>query len=145
MDLELLYSAANLLVLPAWGALLFRPGWRFGREVFAPFITPAVMASLYLVLIVAGAVDPGEGSFGSLAELGQLFSNPRGLLTGWTHYLVTDVFIGAWALRESQRLGIRHRTMVPVLLLLLMLLPIGLLLYFAIRAKHTGARVSESA
>jgi len=142
MNLELVYQVANLLVLPAWVAMLFKPSWRFGSDVLAPVITPAFMALLYTGFLVSTIVNPGPGSFGSLAGLSAMFSADTAMMTGWLHYLVTDVFIGAWALRESRRLGIRHGVMVPVLLLLLFMLPVGLLAYFGVRARHAGFAVT---
>lgn len=142
MDHDLVYSLANLLVLPAWFALLFRPGWRFGTDVLAPLITPGAMALLYALYIALALTGDGPGGFSSLGELGLAFGEPVGAMAGWAHYLVADVFLGAWALRESRRLGIRHRTMVPVLILFLMLMPIGFLTYLVVRARHTGFAIS---
>jgi hypothetical protein len=143
VTLQTVYLLANLLVLPAWAALVVRPSWRFGSEVLAPLITPGAMAVLYAVMLTSTIVNPGPGSFGSLAGISELFSTEAAALTGWCHYLVTDVFIGAWALRESRRLGIRHAVMVPVLLLLLAMLPVGLLLYLAVRAPRAGFRIPQ--
>ncbi|MCO4768872.1 MAG: DUF4281 domain-containing protein [Deltaproteobacteria bacterium] len=142
MDHDLVFHLGNSLVLPAWLAMLFRPSWRFGTDVLAPLITPAAMALLYSVYITLTLTGDGPGGFGDLEELGLGFSEPIGAMAGWAHYLVADVFIGSWALRESRRLGIRHRTMVPILILLLMLMPVGFLAYLVVRARHTGFAIS---
>lgn len=137
MDHNLVFHLANALVLPAWIALITRPSWRFGSDVLAPIITPGAMALLY-VPYIAAALGDGTGGFGSLEELSLAFSTEIGVMAGWAHYLVADVFLGSWALRESQRLGIRHRTMIPILIGFLMLMPVGFLAYLVVRAKRTG-------
>ena len=74
----------------------------------------------------------------SLAELGKLFASAENLLlAGWIHYLAFDLFIGAWVLRDAQRLGIGHGLTVPCLLLTLAFGPIGLLTYFGVRLSRT--------
>jgi len=143
MDHDLVYHAANSLILPGWLAMILRPSWRFGTDVLAPVITPVAMAALYSVyLVLAMTADGDGGGFGSLAELSAAFSVDVGVMVGWAHYLVADIFIGSWALRDSQRLGIKHGVMVPILILLLMLMPVGFLIYMLVRARHAGWAVS---
>ena len=53
------------------------------------------------------------------------------------HYLVFDLFIGAWQTRDAARHGIPHGLVVPCLVLTFLLGPIGLLLYLALRTWRT--------
>ena len=62
-----------------------------------------------------------------------MFSVPQAVLAGWIHYLVFDLFVGAWEVRDAKRLGISHWFILPCLFFTLMLGPIGLLLYFILR------------
>ena len=62
-----------------------------------------------------------------------LFSNPYFALAGWVHYLVFDLFIGAWQVRDARRRGIPHLYVLPCLFLTLMAGPIGLLAYITLR------------
>jgi hypothetical protein len=94
---------------------------------------PALLALVYVAL-VAVALPGSEGGFSSLAGVSALFDNPLGLLAGWTHYLVFDLFIGGWEVRDAQRRGISHLLIVPALVLTFLLGPGGLLLYLAIRS-----------
>lgn len=41
--------------------------------------------------------------------------------------------IGAWEVRDAQRIGLHHLAVVPCLVLTLMLGPVGLLLYLVLR------------
>jgi hypothetical protein len=87
----------------------------------------------YLMISFQGEA-PAEGGFGTLEEVKALFSVDALLLAGWIHYLVFDLFIGAWILRDSQSHQINHLLVIPCLFLTLMAGPIGLLLYLLLRA-----------
>jgi hypothetical protein len=91
------------------------------------------LALLYLWL-VATTFGRTPGGFGSLADVSLIFQNPWVLLAGWIHYLAFDLFVGSWEVRDAQRVGIRHLFVVPCLVLTFLFGPIGLLLYFILRA-----------
>jgi Mn2+/Fe2+ NRAMP family transporter len=65
------------------------------------------------------------------------FTSPVAATAGWIHYLVFDLFVGAWQVRDAQRRGITHLAVIPCLVLTLLAGPVGLLLYLALR---TGMR-----
>ena len=67
----------------------------------------------------------------------KLFADPWLLLAGWVHYLVFDLFLGAWEVRDAQRLRIPHLLVVPCLVLTFLFGPVGLLLYGIVRAART--------
>ena len=52
---------------------------------------------------------------------------------GWIHYLVFDLFVGAWIGRDAIRRAIPHWMVVPCLVVTLFIGPVGLLLYFLVR------------
>ena len=52
------------------------------------------------------------------------------IVPGWRW---TDLFVGAWEVRDSHRLGIHHLAVVPCLVFTLTLGPLGLLAYLALR------------
>lgn len=120
-------------VLPGWLLLVFAPRWKWSARIIAGVIIPLLLALVYLYL-VAAHFGESEGGFGSLQQVSQLFRNPYALLAGWIHYLAFDLFIGSWEVRDSQRLGIHHLLVVPCLALTFLFGPIGLLLYFVLRA-----------
>ena len=93
---------------------------------------PLTLAALYAVL-VGQHWGESEGGFGSLADVAKLFANPSVLLAGWIHYLVFDLFTGAWEVRDAQRHAVPHWAVVPCLILTFMFGPAGLLLYFVLR------------
>ncbi len=132
MPLELLFSIAGIVATIGWLLLIVLPRVRIALLV-AGVVIPLAIAALYLVLILQ-YFGRGPGGFGSLADVGVLFSQPGLLLAGWVHYLAFDLFIGAWEVRDAQRHQIHHLLVVPCLVLTFMLGPIGLLSYVAVRS-----------
>jgi hypothetical protein len=133
MSPDLLFGVANGAALPGWLLLLFLPRWRWSARLVSSVLIPALLGSVYLVLIVRSLSAGGEGGFGSLAQIRALFENPWALLAGWIHYLAFDLFIGAWEVRDAQRIGLHHLLVVPCLALTFLLGPVGLLLYLVLR------------
>lgn len=131
MDLETLFSICNGAVVPGWLLLAFAPRWRWTQRVATG--TAAALAVVYLLLILP-TFGQGEGGFFSLEAVSQLFSRRDVLLVGWVHYLVFDLFTGAWEVRDAVRLGIPHWAVVPCLALTLFFGPIGFLGYLVLRA-----------
>jgi uncharacterized membrane protein YraQ (UPF0718 family) len=73
------------------------------------------------------------GGFSSLEGVMILFQSPTAVFGGWIHYLVFDLFIGAWIVRDAKRQGINHWFTLPILFATLMAGPAGLLLYLLLR------------
>jgi hypothetical protein len=132
LGLESLFSLAGLVAAAGWLILVFLPRWRH-TQIICAVVIPLAIALLYLGLI-ARYLGRGPGGFGSLAEVGLLFSQPGALLAGWVHYLAFDLFIGSWEVRDSQKQGVSHWFVIPCLIATFMLGPIGLLTYFIIRS-----------
>lgn len=132
MTAEALFSIAGIVVLPGWVLLVFLPRWKFSARLIAGLVIPALLGLLYAWLIFANMAE-SDGGFGSLAEVRTFFANDHLLLAGWVHYLAFDLFVGAWEVRDAQRLGVHHLAVVPCLVLTFMLGPIGLLLYLSLR------------
>jgi len=133
MTPDLLFSVATRAVLPGWLLLALLPRWRWSARLVSSVLIPALLASVYLVLI-ARSFGSSDGGFGTLAEVQALFANRWVLVAGWIHYLAFDLFIGAWEVRDAQRIGLHHLLVVPCLGLTLMFGPVGLLLYLVLRA-----------
>ncbi|MCA2013380.1 DUF4281 domain-containing protein [Cereibacter sphaeroides] len=135
-----LYYLLHLPVLPAWALLIFAPQAALTRQYVHSGVIPLILGAAYAVLLFCGAVlgfaAPGAG-MGSLAGVMALFSHPVGTLTGWAHFLVFDLFVGAWIARDAQALGLRHAGTVPVLLLALVFGPLGLFAH-VLRRLWTG-------
>ena len=133
MTLEGVFSAANIVAMLGWIALVFLPGWRYTTSLITSVVIPGILGMAYTYLIVT-ELGRTEGGFGSLAEVTLLFQNPAALLAGWIHYLAFDLFIGSWEVRDARSHGINHLLVVPCLFLTFMFGPIGLLLYLILRS-----------
>jgi hypothetical protein len=127
-----LFTLVNLAVLPGWILLALLPAWKWTR-VLAAYAIPGLLSALYLVVMVSD-VDMKTGGFGSIEQVGRLFQNEWLLLAGWVHYLAFDLFVGAWEVRDAQRLEVPHLLVVPCLALTFVAGPVGLTAYFVVRA-----------
>jgi hypothetical protein len=134
MSAENIFSICNMLALAGWLMLVFA-GKNAKARLIAGVILPLSIAVVYAILLAAHGSE-SKGSFSTLAGVTALFSNPWLLLAGWIHYLAFDLFIGAWEVRDAQVNGISHLLVIPCLFLTFLLGPVGLLLYFAIRAAR---------
>ena len=136
MTLSQAFWLAHIPALFGWIALLAAP--LFGqRAVPAARIAAAVLAIGYLALFVAapdGLRALAENY--SLAGIGALFTDPRALLLGWVHYLAFDIWVASWEVEEGRRIGLTHWFVAPCVFLTIMLGPLGLLLFLAIRGRR---------
>jgi len=136
MDTATLFDLANAGALIGWLMLAFAPLER-ARLVAGARAVGVLMAVLYSGLLI-GAVTGGgmgEGDFTSLAGVTALFARPEGVLVGWVHYLAFDLWVGAWAVEDAHRRGLKHAFVLPCLVFVFLAGPLGLLLYLAARSS----------
>jgi hypothetical protein len=134
MDAARLFDLANAGALIGWLMLAFAPlgrGWLV-TGARAVGVLLAVLYSGLLIGAVAGG-GMGEGDFTSLAGVTALFARPEGVLVGWVHYLAFDLWVGAWAVEDAHRRGLKHAFVLPCLVFVFLAGPLGLLLYLAAR------------
>ena len=134
---EALFKFANLFAAAGWlcliaGIVTNRP-WL--RDRLAGLYWPTTIAVGYVLAIAAGWGE-GEGGFGSLPGVRQLFATDWLLLAGWMHYLAFDLFVGAWIAGETERANLSRLVLIPVLPLSFLFGPAGFLLFRAIRFIH---------
>jgi hypothetical protein len=123
VDSDLAFRVLNAIVMPWWLLWLIAPRSRWARRAASHGGVSVVLCGVYSVLI-AWAIGSGGADGGlDFESVRAALSTPVGFLAGWTHYLVFDLFVGAWILRESGRLEVEPR---PFLVFELMLGPIGL-------------------
>ncbi len=132
-----LYLALNYGVMPFWALLIFLPFLKITdilvHSVFAP-ITLGITYTWLIANVMSGVVPmPDASGFASLDALVSTFSVKEAVVAGWAHYLVFDLFVGAWIARDAQRVGINPFVVAPTLLLTFVVGPIGLLSYLMLR------------
>lgn len=145
MTPELLFSLVNLSVMPAWAMLILAPRWRGTEAVVHSMAYPLLLGGVYFFGLMAtiflapntlwgGAEGAG---FSSISAVRQIFASDMGLIVGWTHFLVFDLFVGAWCARDAKARGFKHALLIPCLIGCFMFGPLGLVLYLGLR-KVTG-------
>lgn len=126
--MEMIFNGANWFALPFWALMILLPGWKVTRKVMESLLPIAILAAVYLYLLVTGFNADVLKEFSdpqlSLTSLTDLFSQPAVMATGWVHYIVMDLFVGRWIFLEGwdKRVWTTHS-----LILCLFAGPVGLL------------------
>lgn len=132
-----LFMLLNYSVLPFWALMIFLPLTKITDTLVHSVLMPLILGVTYTWLLASAVFGtPGmpEGAgFSSLAGVQKAFSVEHALVAGWAHYLVFDLFVGAWEARDAQRVGLKHLALIPCLLLTLIAGPVGLLVYLLVR------------
>jgi len=136
---DALFRTLSLAVLPWWALWLAAPRSALALRAASHGAVFVALSLCYALLFVAAlAHAPALSGFGA-AGVRAALATPFGFLAGWTHYLVFDLFVGAWIVRESRR---GEREPRPVQQLALLAGPLGLggfLLRRAFRLRSFGA------
>ncbi len=137
MSPELVFTIANNGIIVFWLLLILLPRSRITELAVHSIAVPVIIGLAYLWLFSRVWLG-GEGAEGTsyftLDGVMALFRSPTAAAMGWIHYLVFDLFVGAWQARDAQRRGVQHWVVIPCLLVTLMAGPVGLLLYLGVRA-----------
>jgi hypothetical protein len=72
--LEMIFNGANWFALPFWAMMILLPGWKVTRKVMESLLPIALLAAVYLYLLVTGFN----------ADVLKEFSNPQLSLTSLT-------------------------------------------------------------
>jgi hypothetical protein len=138
MTLEILFKAANYVVIPFWLLLVFAPRWSWTQRLVHGPVVLLLLAPIYAYMLFGYAPAPDGMSFSSLYGVMVGFSAPHVVIAGWIHYLIFDLFVGAWETRDAVRRGVPHFLVVPCLIATLVFGPLGLLLYIVVRFFSKG-------
>lgn len=141
MTTELLFNLLNLSVMPAWALLILAPKWSITEKLVHSMLYPVMLGLFYAICMgvsiftdITGHVAfEGAVDFTTVEGVRNIFGNDMGVMIGWAHYLVFDLFVGAWSARDARRRGFNHFILIPCLLLTFMLGPVGLALYLVLR------------
>jgi hypothetical protein len=136
MDVEPIFRIANSVALAGWLVLLASPVVPRLAQIVSGLTIPLLLAVAYSSLILA-FWSSGQGGFGSLDQVAQLFQSRELLLAGWIHYLAFDLFVGAWIVRSARENGVAFWMAVPCLILTFLFGPAGFLLFNAIVAAKS--------
>ena len=138
------FSIANLIVMPMWALMIFAPKWKGTQFLIDYKLIPLLLAILYAIYTVININAGVATDFSSLASVMKLFTVENAVLAGWIHYLAFDLFIGTWEVGDAIKRGINRWFVLPCLLCTFMLGPVGLVLYFILRAVMTKKVAHEN-
>ncbi len=103
-----LFDLSNVFVLPFWALMVLLPNWGVTKRIMTSYIPFILLAGLYLYLFI-GSITPENAAALSnpkLADIARFFADEGAAATGWTHFLVMDLFVGRWIYWEGQRTGV---------------------------------------
>ena len=133
MSPDQVFLFATYGIMPFWILLAVAPNWQWTQTLVHSALIPIVIGAGYSAYVFTGAFTAGDGDPGTLGGIMSAFTVPEAVVAGWLHYIVFDLFVGAWQVRDAQQRGINHWLVVPCLFFTLMLGPVGLVLYLALR------------
>ena len=145
MNWDAVFGLTNIIALAGWVALAALPR---GPKIMALilYVGVALLCLVYaalFVLVIGKAVDPGlvagasgGGGFTSIGGIRALFMSDGGVVTGWTHYLAFDLFVGLWIAKDADHKGFSRLVQLPFLFATLVAGPIGLLLWLIVRERR---------
>ncbi|ACB00459.1 MULTISPECIES: ABA4-like family protein [Cyanophyceae] len=110
-NLDIVFNLTNLFVLPFWGLMVIAPQWQGTQKLMDSLVPFGILAVVYVGLF-ALSLDPDQAAIWSnptLGDLAALFSLPPVMATGWTHFLVMDLFVGRWIYQQGLEKGIFTR------------------------------------
>jgi len=138
---ETLFAWTFPLAAPFWALMILAPSWSLTRRVIgSPLIVlPSALVYALLVLpqlstFLPPAADP------SLGGVSALLGGPVGAAAGWAHFIAFDLFVGRWCYLDSRDRAVHPLVMAPVLVLTILLAPLGLLAYLAVRTVPARRR-----
>ena len=135
--MEQLWWIAHALVVPAWLALLIRPGPAMTR--IARLVAGALAAG-YLVLFLLHAREASVLARDYSPDgVTLFFADPALRLVGWVHYLAFDLVVGAWEADEARRLGLSRALLIVSLFATFLVGPVGFLLFLVLSWNRSRA------
>jgi len=136
--IETLYMWINLGVLPFWFMLIFFPQSHLCR-IFVTSIFPIfILSGVYIFVLYKSYLINYDfiGNFSlylGLNELSGLFEDSLYILFFWTHFIAINLFVGGWIVKDSQKLYINKILLAIPLIVIYLIGPIGLFIYWVIR------------
>jgi hypothetical protein len=140
------FTLVNLIALAGWLLLFVGPrGPKTAAIVL--YLVVGMLCVAYAVMTVGlhahwfdahrlAGTPPANITNYNIEGLRNLFLSDGGVVLGWTHYLAFDLFVGQWVAKDADHKGFSRIAQAPILFLVLMLGPIGLLLWMILRERR---------
>ncbi|MBX7266962.1 DUF4281 domain-containing protein [Micromonospora sp. Llam7] len=131
-----LFTLTFAVAAPFWALMILLPNWSVtARVIRSPLIVaPVVAIYAILVLPALGEVLPAVAS-PTLDAVRDLLGTDDGAAAAWAHMIAFDLFVGRWAWLDSRERRVPPLVVAPVLVLTILLGPLGLAAYLAVRTR----------
>ncbi|MGR6319810.1 ABA4-like family protein [Micromonospora soli] len=141
----MLFTLTFAMAAPFLALMILLPRWSWTARIIAsPLIVAPVLAGYAaLVLPALGDVLPAVTS-PTLDGVRDLLGTDDGAAAAWAHLVGFDLFVGRWAWLDSRERELPALVMAPVLVLTILLGPLGLASYLAVRGRWAGATVTPA-
>ena len=135
---EMIYLWLNLGVLPFWFVLVVFPKSQICRVFIASIFPIFILSLAYTYLLYLAYLDGYDflqnfKLYLGLREVYNLFENQSFLILFWVHFLAMNLFCGGWIVKDSQMFGMNKFLVSLPLIIIYLIGPIGLTVYWIIR------------
>jgi hypothetical protein len=131
-----LFTLTFAVAAPFWALMILLPRWSWTARIIGSslIVLPTLVIYALLVIPAMGDVLPAVMS-PTVAGVRDLLGTADGAAAAWAHMIAFDLFVGRWAWLDSRERGVPALAMVPVLVLTILLGPLGLAAYLAVRTR----------
>ncbi|NRQ36210.1 DUF4281 domain-containing protein [Nonomuraea sp. NN258] len=123
--------------------MILAPTWSFTRRIAGSplMVLPTLAVDLVLLVPLLGDFWPVV-TRPTLAGLQQLVADPRALAALWAQIIAWDLLVGRWMYLDSREHRVHPLLMAPLLVATVLLSPLALPIYLAIRRGYRHRRGS---
>ncbi|ABX02682.1 MAG TPA: DUF4281 domain-containing protein [Herpetosiphon sp.] len=132
-----LFSLSSLFVMPFWFLMVVLPFWKWTQRIIqSPWIILGPALIYAIVLLPIFATVWADVSNPTLPGVIELIGNESGATLSWVHFLAFDLFVARWIYLDSRERNIFALIISPILVSVLMVGPVGFLIYMVVRTIH---------
>ena len=136
--IDMLYYWVNLGVLPFWLILIFFPTSSLCRYFVTSVFPFFILGGAYVFLLYKSYLnsydfDDNFNLYLGIDDISDLFSNKNFLMMFWIHFISINLFTGGWVVKDSQKFLINKFLLSIPLIIIYLIGPLGLLVYWLIR------------
>ena len=136
--IEMLYFWVNLGVLPFWFLIIFFPQSQLCKYIATSIFPIFLLSIAYSFVLYKSYLNTYDflGNFNlylGIENVTNLFENNLFLLLFWVHFVSINLFVGGWVVKDSQKFLINKFLIALPLIIIYLIGPIGLFIYWIIR------------
>ena len=136
--IEMLYFWVNLGVLPFWFLIIFFPQSQLCKYLATSIFPIFLLSIAYSFVLYKSYLNTYDflGNFNlylGIENVTNLFENNLFLLLFWVHFVSINLFVGGWVVKDSQKFLINKFLIALPLIIIYLIGPIGLFVYWIIR------------